>query len=526
MNLTNSLFTAAKRLFQGILLVFVAFQAAAAPPAYVYYSQSSPNASSAGTHYYIGRIDLSNRGNDNDLWLETGIQPWGIALSASEIFWANRSENFIGRATLGDSPTPDNTWLDTSAGGAFAAANPFGVAQDGTYIYWTDPNNDQIGRARLDGSGTPDIPWISCPAGSQPTGMKVYGAYIYWTMQYTGNNGEGAIGRALRADKNSADHAFISSLNDPTDVSLNYPYIYWASNNDSAIGRADLRDLSMSQPAWLPGCSNIVSLATSSSIYWGGAHNIGTAALDGSGNIDNFASSGGDNFFGIAATDSPTLISLASLTATAQANQVSLAWTTGSETDTTGFNVWRATQADGAFAKVNAALLPATGTDIGGGSYTWTDTSVTAGQTYFYKLEDVDTHGNTSFHGPVSAKVGTGSLIASFQATPPGIFAGGASLLSWTVTGAPTLTLEGLGAVTGASKRVTPATTTSYALTDAQGDRNVVTVTVKPFALPDMTGLSKAWGSAKGQPAYDPCYDLNSDGKVDDADIALCFQGL
>ena len=49
---------------------------------------------------------------------------------------------------------------------------------------------------------------------------------------------------------------------------------------------------------------------------------------------------------------------------------------------------------------------------------------------------------------------------------------------------------------------------------------------MKPFGLTDMAGLSSAWGSTRGDARYNPCYDLNGDGRVDDADVALCFLGL
>ena len=41
-----------------------------------------------------------------------------------------------------------------------------------------------------------------------------------------------------------------------------------------------------------------------------------------------------------------------------------------------------------------------------------------------------------------------------------------------------------------------------------------------------VAGLSLAWGSVKGDATYNPCYDLNGDGKVDDLDVALCLKGL
>src|SRR5205814_2017513 len=78
-------------------------------------------------------------------------------------------------------------------------------------------------------------------------------------------------------------------------------------------------------------------------------------------------------------------------------------------------------------------------------------------------------------------------VIASFTAAPAGINVGQTTTLSWSVTGATTLTIDGgVGAVTGTtSKTVTPAATITYTLsaTNAVGTVSAtatVTVLQKP----------------------------------------------
>jgi N-acetylmuramoyl-L-alanine amidase len=99
----------------------------------------------------------------------------------------------------------------------------------------------------------------------------------------------------------------------------------------------------------------------------------------------------------------PTAIDLLSFTAQAAASHVTLAWETGTEVDNAGFNLHRATAADGPYTKLNDAPIPAEGDPESGASYTYTDAGVVKGVTYYYKLEDVDIHGASTFHGPVSA---------------------------------------------------------------------------------------------------------------------------
>jgi hypothetical protein len=102
----------------------------------------------------------------------------------------------------------------------------------------------------------------------------------------------------------------------------------------------------------------------------------------------------------------PTAIDLLSFTAHPAANHITITWQTGTEIDNAGFNLHRATTTAGPFTKLNDTLIPAEGDPFSGASYTYIDTRVSKGTTYYYKLEDVDFHGVSTFHGPASATVG------------------------------------------------------------------------------------------------------------------------
>ena len=94
-------------------------------------------------------------------------------------------------------------------------------------------------------------------------------------------------------------------------------------------------------------------------------------------------------------------------------------WTTESEVDMAGFNLYRSESPDGPYVKVNTALIPGASDPILGGQYAYTDTNVVAGQTYYYKLEDVELDGATTLHGPIEVVAEAGS--------PPAF----ASLVAW-----------------------------------------------------------------------------------------------
>ena len=85
----------------------------------------------------------------------------------------------------------------------------------------------------------------------------------------------------------------------------------------------------------------------------------------------------------------------------ADSSVVFVEWATESEVDTAGFNVYRSESAEGPYTRINYELVPASPDPILGGRYVYTDTNVVAGQTYYYKLEDVELGGATALHGPI-----------------------------------------------------------------------------------------------------------------------------
>ncbi len=100
----------------------------------------------------------------------------------------------------------------------------------------------------------------------------------------------------------------------------------------------------------------------------------------------------------------PTAVTLASFTAMPQGNTLVLRWTTFSEINTMGFNLYRATARTGAQTKLNASLIPSqTMGGLFGATYTYTDKSSVVGVTYYYWLEEVTVSGMTLRHGPITS---------------------------------------------------------------------------------------------------------------------------
>ncbi len=100
-------------------------------------------------------------------------------------------------------------------------------------------------------------------------------------------------------------------------------------------------------------------------------------------------------------------VALIAITATGGAT-VTVEWSTASELNTAGFNLYRGDTQDGPFTRINTELIPASPDPLIGGSYVFTDTSVVAGRTYYYQLEDVETSGATTVQGVVEVKADGG----------------------------------------------------------------------------------------------------------------------
>ncbi len=82
---------------------------------------------------------------------------------------------------------------------------------------------------------------------------------------------------------------------------------------------------------------------------------------------------------------------------------ITVKWSTASELNTAGFNVLRSDNPNGPFARLNLEVIPASPDPLVGGSYVYTDTIVTPGQTYYYQLEEVESSGVTTPQGTVVA---------------------------------------------------------------------------------------------------------------------------
>jgi hypothetical protein len=98
-----------------------------------------------------------------------------------------------------------------------------------------------------------------------------------------------------------------------------------------------------------------------------------------------------------------TVVTLIDFKAMPGNSTVTLIWSTASEIDNAGFNLYRSESENGNYTKINTSLIPAKGSSTQGVLYEFVDKDVKNRKTYYYKLEDIDLNGQSTMHSPVSA---------------------------------------------------------------------------------------------------------------------------
>jgi len=113
----------------------------------------------------------------------------------------------------------------------------------------------------------------------------------------------------------------------------------------------------------------------------------------------------------------PTSVTLAEYSLSPGKGGIQIEWTTGTEFNNLGFNIWRSRSNDiNTARKINSELIPAQGMGgVGGASYEYLDSSAKPGVVYHYWLEDVEISdalwmewhylGSQSWHAPKAVRV-------------------------------------------------------------------------------------------------------------------------
>jgi len=95
-------------------------------------------------------------------------------------------------------------------------------------------------------------------------------------------------------------------------------------------------------------------------------------------------------------------VELSSFTISQKGNIVVLKWTTASEVNNLGFNVFRSMNDENNFVQINDNLIEGAINSSSTNSYEFTDTEIISSLTYYYRLEDISLNGEKELHDIIS----------------------------------------------------------------------------------------------------------------------------
>lgn len=174
-------------------------------------------------------------------------------------------------------------------------------------------------------------------------------------------------------------------------------------------------------------------------------------------------------------------VTLVYFRAIAQNGRVLLEWETATQLDTVGFYINRSLSQSSGYTRMGNFVV-SQGDPLTGATYSVTDSGLTNGITYWYKLESIDTSQNSTFYDP-PASATPGSVYTN---TPtPTLTAQSGSLLTGTATATRTQT-----PVPGGSKTPTKTRTLVVQATGTIG-----------FSTPTATLVAQATGALTPSPS-------------------------
>lgn len=94
-----------------------------------------------------------------------------------------------------------------------------------------------------------------------------------------------------------------------------------------------------------------------------------------------------------------------------QRSMIVIEWSTASELDTAGFNIYRMNPPTNEKLKVNPVLIPGSSDPLSGGNYQFKDENITPGTIYTYSLEEIELGGGKNELGEIEVRAEYGGWI-------------------------------------------------------------------------------------------------------------------
>jgi hypothetical protein len=221
-----------------------------------------------------GPIECELKGSNPPKFEEVESTPRYVAVHGKYIYWTNtgcgdefgplKGTGTIGRADIGGASATDirPAFIE-------GASNPQGIAVNSEHIYWANAGGPSepraIGWATLEGEEV-DQEFIESTRNEVPSGVALSGSHVYFGSNETGS-GESTL--IIRFTLKGEEERFMGVGQKPIrGVAVDSEHVYWASQGEEAIGRADL-ELESKDNEFIPLEGKPTGLALEGThLYW------------------------------------------------------------------------------------------------------------------------------------------------------------------------------------------------------------------------------------------------------------------
>jgi len=321
---------------------------------------------------------------------------WTVGFAQNQCIQLNGNGNYVvtpNTTVLNPTRVTVEGWVYIGATGLSTRPHLIGKGASGTGAYWLVV--ETTGEARFFFTVGNSGSWSIVTAGTGPN-LITTGIWHHYAGTYDGTAGRIYIDGILKGTTNNTGNLKTNDTN-PLYIGRSYN----ALPVNCVLGKIDevrIWNYARTQTEIAENLDNEISPIPSSLIaYWKFNGNV----LDSSTNNLPTTNYGGQ----FVNSDVTLPVELASFTAVPTAEYfVQLNWITQTETNVSGFRIYRGTTMDLSEAMNLNVFINATNTATTQ-TYTYLDNSVYEDGTYYYWLENIDLDGNTSFYGPLAALV-------------------------------------------------------------------------------------------------------------------------
>jgi hypothetical protein len=193
-----------------------------------------------------GSIECEIKGSNPPKFEEVESTPRYLAVQGKYLYWTNTgcSDEFGplgGTGTIGRADINGASATDIDPAFIEGASNPQGIAVDSEHIYWANAGRSEgvrgIGWATIEGEEV-DQELIKSTGNEVPNGVALSGSYVYFGSN---EGGSGETAYIIRFTVEGEEEKFVGVGKKPVGgVAVDSEHVYWATQGEEAIGRANL----------------------------------------------------------------------------------------------------------------------------------------------------------------------------------------------------------------------------------------------------------------------------------------------